>query len=215
MLLRAATVTALVAAATVASCEPTAAPKPPEAVVAPPVASSRRAVSLSTLRHETPSELTPVTEDHPDPEAQRLFRERMAQTAVRLSPSASPPRVTAIALDDTRRGEARGMVPAGDTFAATLVEGQRAMMPIKLAAGDCAVFIAQGGLGVIEVDLVITDGDGPSARVLAEDTSTGPVAVIGGHGKCVTGAAAGTAAVLNVAVRRGSGVVLVREYKNE
>jgi hypothetical protein len=182
-------------------------------MVAPPVGSSSRAITLATTRRETPSELTPVTDDQADPEALRLFRQRMAQAPVALTATATPPRVTAIALDDTRRGEARGMTPASETFVATLKEGERATMPIKLVVGDCAAFIAQGGLGVIEVDLFLTDGDGPTARILAEDTSTGPVAVIGGRYKCVTGAAKGTQAVLNVALRRGGGVVLVREYK--
>jgi hypothetical protein len=122
--------------------------------------------------------------------------------------------VTAIALDDTRRGQAPGMKPAGEIFTATLAEGQRATMPVKLDAGECATFIAQGGLAVIEVDLFLTAGEGASAHILYEDPATGPIAVIGGYGQCVSGSAgAGLEAVLHVAVRRGAGVVLVRAYK--
>src|SRR5689334_19667031 len=106
------------------------------------------------------------------------------------------------------------MKPSGEIFSTTLAEGQRATLPVKLAAGECATFIAQGGLGVIEVDLFLTGGEGVHARILAEDTATGPIAVIGGHGRCVTGpAGAGIEATLHAAVRRGAGVVLVRAYK--
>jgi hypothetical protein len=97
---------------------------------------------------------------------------------------------------------------------ANLAEGQRGTMPVKVGAGECVAFIAQGGLGVIEVDLFLTSEKGAAGKILAEDPTTGPIAVIGGRGKCVTGVAGtGTDAVLNVTVRRGAGVVLVREYR--
>jgi hypothetical protein len=199
-----------------AGCEPTAPTKKPK--VATPMPSSSapsRHVALAPVAiPERPSELQPVTDDRPDPEAQRQFEARIAQPAVALVASQAPVRVTAIALDDTRRGEAPGMTPAGDVFQATLTEGQRGTMPVKLAAGECAAFIAQGGLGVVEVDLFLTGGDGASGRILAEDTATGPIAVIGGRGRCVRGAnGAALDAMLNVAVRRGAGVVLVRQYR--
>jgi hypothetical protein len=191
------------------------APKPKVAITAPSSSAPSRRVALASLViPERPSELQPVTDDRPDPEAQRQFEARIAQPAVALVASQSPARVTAIALDDTRRGETPGMTPAGDVFQAKLTEGQRGTMPIKLAAGECAAFIAQGGLGVIEVDLFLTGGDGASGRILAEDTATGPIAVVGGRGRCVRGAnGAALDAMLNVAVRRGAGVVLVRQFR--
>jgi hypothetical protein len=106
------------------------------------------------------------------------------------------------------------MTRVGDVFVATLAEGQRATMPVKLSPGECATFIAQGGLGVIEVDLFLTQGDGAAARIIGQDPATGPIAVIGGHGQCFAGApGSGTLATLNAAVRRGAGVVLVGEYR--
>jgi hypothetical protein len=66
---------------------------------------------------------------------------------------------------------------------------------------------------VVEVDLFLTAGEGSSARILAEDPSTGPIGVIGGHGKCwKSGKSAPLDATLNAVVRRGSGVVLVRAF---
>jgi hypothetical protein len=194
-----------------------AAPRTAEVPVAVAAAAVDPHHSVALARPELaarPSETAQVTEDHPDPEAQRLFAARMAQAAVPLAATTQPPRVTALSLDDTRRGEAPGMKAIGDLFTATLAEGQRATTRIKLAPGECETFIAQGGLGVIEVDLFLTAGDGPTARILAEDPATGPIAVIGGHGKCFAGAAGtGTEAVLHAAVRRGAGVVLVQAYR--
>jgi hypothetical protein len=161
-----------------------------------------------------PSELTPVTEDHPDPEAQRLFQARIAELPVPLVPALASAPVTALSLDDTRRGEAPGMQQEGSIFTATLDEGQRGTMAVHVGPTECVTFIAQGGLGVIEVDLFLTDREGAAARILAEDPATGPIAVIGGRGRCATGAReTGTDAVLHAAVRRGAGVVLVGVYK--
>ena len=198
------------------ACNPAGPPPQPRNAIAAPASSapSRRVALVPVSLREHTSELTPVTDDKPDPEAQRLFHARMGQAAIALAAVSAPPRVTAIALDDTRRGEAPEMKSAGEIFSARLAEGQRATMAVRLAPGECATFIAQGGLGVIEVDLFLTGGEGASERILAEDTATGPIAVIGGRGKCFPGApGTGTTAVLNAAVRRGAGVVLVREYR--
>jgi len=218
MLPRAALLAGLLVSAVPAGC---AQPAPRAAsIAAPPPASAapggRRTVVLTRAQIERPSELAAVIEDRPDPDAARQFQARMAQPAVALAPAPSPPKVTAIALDDTRRGEAPGMKAAGEIFSATLAEGHRATMPVRIAPGACETFIAQGGLGVIEVDLFLTSGEGASGHVVAEDPSTGPIAVIGGHGKCIAGApGTGTEAVLHAAVRRGAGVVLVRAYEKE
>jgi hypothetical protein len=203
----------LLALAVCAGCAPPPRKKAKAPVLAPASATASRAVKLTTTSYDRPNELAPVTDDHPDPEAQRQFEARLGQAALPLLATKEPQRVTAAALDDTRRGEAPNMAAAGDVFAATLAEGQRATLKISLRPTDCVAFIAQGGLGVVEVDLFLTTSDGPSGHILAEDTSVGPIAVIGGRGKCVSGAkGTGTEAVLNVAVRRGAGLVLVRTY---
>jgi hypothetical protein len=189
--------------------------KPQIPIVAPPGNPiSGRDVALASSASLRPSELASVTDDKPDPEAQRQFQARLGQAALPLQATTSPQRVTAIALDDTRRGETPDMAPASEVYAATLAEGQRASMKVSIGPSDCVAFIAQGGLGVVEVDLFLTSSEGASGHILAEDTSIGPIAVIGGRGRCLAGAkGTGTDAVLNVAVRRGEGLVLVRAFK--
>lgn len=161
------------------------------------------------------SEQEPVLEEVPDPEAKRLFEQRLAEPAVALGPASPLPKVTAIALSDTARGEAAGMRPLGPIAAATLAEGKRATTAVTLEPGTCATFIAQGGLGVIEVDLFLVLADkSEGTRILAEDEGAGPIAVIGGHGRCYKNPlATPLAAELHATVRRGSGVVLVRGYR--
>jgi hypothetical protein len=161
------------------------------------------------------SEQEPVIDEVPDPDAKRLFEERLADPAVALEPASPPPRVTSIALSDTARGEAAGMRPSGDITAATLAEGKRATMAVTLDPGACVTFIAQGGLGVIELDLFLVLADrSDGTRILAQDGGTGPIAVIGGHGRCYKNPRESpVAAELHATVRRGSGTVLVRGYR--
>jgi hypothetical protein len=214
----------LLAALVVSVASPGCKPTPVHARIKLPVddaaargrGSGSRAIALQgTPTENRPSELGHVTEEKADVEALAQFRARMAQAAVPLVATTSPPQVTAIALDDTRRGEAPGMRPEGALFTATLVEGQRAAMPVKLPLGECVTFIAQGGLGVMELDLFLTTGQGGSARVLAEDPASGPIAVIGGRGQCYSADEHDkvTDAVLHAAARRGGGVVLIQEFR--
>jgi hypothetical protein len=145
--------------------------------------------------------------------------------------------VTALALANTAAGEAHGMRREDAIVSAKLQEGEKATVQIRIAAGECATFIAQGGLGVVEVDLFLTAGGSRerglpthvggsrerglpthvgagSPEILAEDPMTGPFAVIGGRGVCFPNRGAGSlSAELHVQVRRGGGVVLVEGYR--
>ncbi|MDC0677268.1 hypothetical protein [Sorangium atrum] len=148
----------------------------------------------------------------PDPEASRLFLSRAAQQ--RPAASAPVPRVTALALANTARGEAGGMAPLGDVVSLAIAEGESGAIPARIPAGECAVFIAQGGLGVIEVDLFVTKGAPPALEIVAQDADRGPVAVIGGRGACLSAPAAAPLVVeLHAQVRRGAGVVLVQGFR--
>jgi hypothetical protein len=149
-----------------------------------------------------------------DPEPARLFLADLAKPAEALAAEANPPRVTAIGLDNTARGEARGMTADRAIRSATLREGQRATTSLTVAPGECATFIAQGGLGVVEVDLFLTIASGGPARILAEDRRSGSIAVIGGRGECfLNRGQTPLEAELHVRLRRGSGVVIVRTYR--
>ncbi|WP_437630163.1 hypothetical protein [Sorangium sp. So ce854] len=163
----------------------------------------------------------PSDAPEPDPEAARLFLSRVGQ---RRAPATAPvPRVTALALENTARGEARGMTALGDVASLPIAEGESSAIQVRVAPGECAVFIAQGGLGVIEVDLFVTRGAPPALEIAAQDADSGPIAVIGGRGTCFSvpaapaaPAAPGSAPVLvnlHAQVRRGAGVVLVQGYR--
>jgi hypothetical protein len=139
---------------------------------------------------------------------------RAGRTAAPLRPAERPPRVTALALANTAQGEAYGMRLEGGTRSAQLAEGEHATVAVTIAPGECATFIAQGGLGVVEVDLFLT-ATAASRQVLAEDATIGPIAVIGGRGACFSNPGPGPlAAELHVQARRGGGVVLVQDYRS-
>lgn len=174
-------------------------PSPPPAPASAPAA--------ETSRNPPPPRDAP----EPDPEASRLFLSRAAER--RPAASAPVPRVTALALANTARGEARGMTPLGDVVSLAIEEGESGAIPVRVAPGECAVFIAQGGLGVIEVDLFVTKGAPPALEIVAQDADRGPVAVIGGRGACFSAPGAAPLEVeLHAQVRRGAGVVLVQGF---
>jgi hypothetical protein len=160
-----------------------------------------------------PADPGPVVEEQADPEGLRLFTARLAEPAVAPGPALA--KVTAIALADTARGEAPSMTPLAAPAEATLAAGQRTVVPFTLLAGECLTFLAQGGLGVIEVDLFLVAADRTKGvTVLAQDAGTGPIAVIGGQGKCLPNPAAGKLDVeIHATVRRGAGVVLVQGFR--
>jgi hypothetical protein len=139
---------------------------------------------------------------------------RTSPPAAALSQPPAPPRVTALALANTARGEALGMRAEEPVASATLREGERAALPVRIAPGECATFLAQGGLGVVEVDLFLTPAGAPAADVLVEDPTSGPIAVLGGRGACFPNrGATPIQAELHVQLRRGGGVVLVQGYR--
>lgn len=103
----------------------------------------------------------PEASEQTDMEARRFFLERFGEAPKAFS-SEPPPRVTALALENTARGDAPGMRALGYLRTAVLAEGQRAVMPLPLTPKECVSLIAQGGLGVIEVDLFLTQGTHPA-----------------------------------------------------
>ncbi|MGK3961187.1 hypothetical protein WMF38_50050 [Sorangium sp. So ce118] len=154
----------------------------------------------------------PSDAPEPDPEASRLFLSRVGQQ--RQPASAPVPRVTALALENTARGEARGLTVMGEVVSLAIAEGESGAIPVRVAPGECTVFVAQGGLGVIEVDLFVTKGAAPALEIAAQDADSGPVAVIGGRGACFSVPGSAPLAVsLHAQVRRGAGVVLVQGYR--
>src|SRR5262245_21481264 len=113
-------VAALIVAAAATGCRVTrgsrADHRPAAAQPAPPPAAAVPA---------TPPPPPPDEGQRADPEASRAFVASLAQPASPIVPTAAPPRVTAIALENTARGEASGMDATGPLGAVVLVEGQR------------------------------------------------------------------------------------------
>jgi len=180
-----------------------------------PPAGGRRAQAAPPPRAAAPAAAPAPDGPQADPEAQRQFLDGLSQPSAPLAVTMRPPEVTAIGLTNTARGEAGSSTPDAAMTAAALQEGQRATMPVTLAPGDCTTFIAQGGLGLVEVDLFLTVGSGASLRILAQDPTSGPIAVIGGKtGGCFRNPqAAPLAAEVAVRARRGAGLVIVRGYR--
>jgi hypothetical protein len=98
--------------------------------------------------------------------------------------TAIPP-VAALAATPVMQGlatqEARGMAQDGGPFAGQFQEGQVLEQPINIAPGKCYTIIGLG-IGVQELDLqlVATPAPGVPPIVLAQDSTTGPQAVLGG-----------------------------------
>jgi hypothetical protein len=151
------------------------------------------------------------------PQASLGFVDTFGAPAVSFSEASKPPRVTKMALESTVLSEAPDMKPEGPLLAATLREGERAWMRVTIPAGACITYIAQGGLGVVELDAFLTEAaDKPPPRILVEDKNEGPIAVIGGRAGCFRSPAAEGAPFageLHVRARRGSGLVLVQGYQ--
>lgn len=154
-----------------------------------------------------------VIPSQPNPEAVRLFMESLAAPGIAFAQASDPPKITEAALRNTALGAAFAMKPAGEIQAAQLREGERASRPVTVAVGECATFVAQGGLGTIEVDAFLTQPGSPSPRVLAQDTEPGPMAAIG-RGECIQGQGGGElSAELHVRMRRGEGIVLIQRFQ--
>jgi hypothetical protein len=147
-----------------------------------------------------------------DPEAESTLRKNAGESTVALD-GAEPPKVTAMALENTARSDARGMMRES-LRTATLVEGHRGVMPLALAPSDCVTVIAHGGIGVAEVDVFLVDPKGGDFRILAQDDRSGPLGIVGGQRGCfvVLGDPI-PAAELWVQARQGSGSVVVGVYR--
>jgi hypothetical protein len=152
----------------------------------------------------------------PEPEALRFFLDHLSAPAVPPA-SGAPPGVATIALANTALGEAAGLTPSGPPVFARLAPGQRITVPVTLPPGRCATFLAQGSLGVIEIDLFLTTpADGKVPAFLASEVASGPVAVIGGRRGCLAAPEGAPSALeLHAVLRRGEGAVLVQAFARD
>jgi len=162
--------------------------------------------------YQAPLSVAPKEPVRIDPEAESTLRKNVGESTVPLD-GAEPPKVTAMALENTARSDARGMTKEA-VRTATLVEGHRGVMPLALQTSDCVTVIAHGGIGVAEVDVFLVDPKGGEFRILAQDDRSGPLGIVGGQRGCfvVLGEPI-PAAELWVQARQGSGSVVVGVYR--
>jgi hypothetical protein len=183
-----------------------------QVIAAPPA----RSAVASAAAPRSSVELAPPAPppDAPEPEALRFFLDHLGAPAVAPS-SAAPPGVAARALANTALGEAPGAKPDGPIVFAELALGQRLTVPVTLPPGRCATFLAQGGLG--EIDLFLTTpAQGKVPGFLADEVAPGPVAVIGGRRGCMAAPAGAPSALeLHAVLRRGQGAVLVQTFTRD
>ncbi|HEY4116656.1 MAG TPA: hypothetical protein VGM56_02320 [Byssovorax sp.] len=213
--LAAAAIAALVALGAAIGCYKGAAPEAtaPDPLHRPsPPAASARAAASSDPDALDGGLVVGAFDGPPDPDAQRVLREALTHPAVPFDPG-NPPKVTLRGLDDTALGEAQGMTPDGPPRVVTLKQGQRAEEHVTLQPRACMTYVAEGGLGVAEVDVFLATGTGDDLKILAQDQRGGPIGVVGGRTGCVTNpASTPLEASLHVTLRRGAGVVVLRGY---
>lgn len=81
--------------------------------------------------------------------------------------------------------EAPGMKPEGTAFAGQFQEGQTLEQPINLQAGKCYTVVGASVAGITELDIQLVAQAAPLPPVvLAQDSTTGPMATLGGKGQC-------------------------------
>jgi hypothetical protein len=185
----------------------------PLVIASPP---HRAVASAAAARSSADLALPTAPADAPEPEALRFFLDHLAAPAVPPS-SGAPPGVATIALANTALGEAAGLTAQGPPAFARLLVGQRLSIPVTLPRGRCATYLAQGGLGVIEIDLFLTTSvEGAVPAFLASEVAAGPVAVIGGRRGCLAApAGAPSDLTLHAVLRRGEGVILVQAFARD
>jgi hypothetical protein len=153
-------------------------PRPP---VPPPPQAAQSARAAEPGRLYTPLFSLTVS----DPFAVPLYLEAVRRPATPLGP-VDPGSVTALAVVDTQRVEARAAEQPLVLSQATLGEGERARLDLETAGHECFTAIAHGGLGVMELDVFISSGEATEPTILARDDKSGPVAVAGGASACPT-----------------------------
>lgn len=101
--------------------------------------------------------------------------------ATPVAAAPATPIITAVAGD-----EVKGMTAEGGAFAGSFTEGQTLEQPLTLAPGKCYSVVGVSLPGVQELDVKIVAQPVPQLppAVLAQDSQTGPTAVVGGKGNC-------------------------------
>jgi hypothetical protein len=109
-------------------------------------------------------------------------------TATTASATLLPPLAGAAVtpvLTGMASSEAPGMKPDGSPFAGQFKEGDTLEQPINIQAGKCYTVVGASIGGIVELDIQLVAQTAPlPPMVLAQDSTTGPTATLGGKGKC-------------------------------
>lgn len=121
------------------------------------------------------------------------------------------------AIDALAAQHAQGMAPvSGGTVAGNFAAGQTLTVDFQAEPGKCYVAFASGLPAVAEVDLQLSpaiSAPGVPSPILAQDSTTGPTAVLGAKPNCYKWAAPmGAPLRLTLRVTQGQGVAAVRLY---
>ena len=111
--------------------------------------------------------------------------------------------------------EAPGMTQDGGPFAGQFQEGQVLEQPMNIAPGKCYTVIGIGiGVQELDIQLVLAPAPGVPPIVLAQDSTTGPQAILGGkQGGCFRNPTpiAGTGKVLMKSAK-GTGIAVAQVF---
>ncbi len=81
--------------------------------------------------------------------------------------------------------EAPGMKPDGSPFAGQFKEGDTLEQAINIQAGKCYTIVGASIAGIVELDIQLVAQTAPLPPVvLAQDSTTGPTATLGGKSQC-------------------------------
>ena len=81
--------------------------------------------------------------------------------------------------------EAPGMKPDGSPFAGQFKEGDTLEQAINIQAGKCYTIVGASIAGIVELDIQLVAQTAPLPPVvLAQDSTTGPTATLGGKAQC-------------------------------
>ncbi len=113
-----------------------------------------------------------------------------APTATATTSNATPlPPLAGAAVTPVLTGmastEAPGMKADGSPFAGQFKEGDTLEQPINIQAGKCYTVVGASIGGITELDIQLVAQTAPLPPVvLAQDSTTGPQATLGGKGQC-------------------------------
>jgi hypothetical protein len=114
--------------------------------------------------------------------------------------------LTAVALLNTARLEARGLAFPGELFHGELDEGARVELELPDKSA-CTTVLAHGGGSIQEVDVFLATRTRDGLTLVAPDQRKGPSALVGGRDACVLPPPSSDPRAL-VRVRKGAGLVV-------